>query len=185
MKNTKFFRKQRYSFGRVNVHIRMRIKKKKQKKKCIKDTCLEVVVVVPNRPTTQNEEEGSLVDCFIHPQKQYSIKRHVHDFYARPKLYLYFRKNFVFFIKKSMPIQQSKCAEETWKTYGIGFFNSFFKKIKQEINKNSQTGEREYKKQDLLKGFGNKQQLISAQVCLLYTSPSPRDLSTSRMPSSA
>ena len=25
----------------------------------------------------------------------------------------------------------------------------------------------------------------NAQVCLLYTSPSPRDLSTSRMPSSA
>ena len=26
---------------------------------------------------------------------------------------------------------------------------------------------------------------ISANICLLYTSPSPRDLSTSRMPSSA
>ena len=35
----------------------------------------------------------------------------------------------------------------------------------------------------------NKQQLFSESVaviiCLLYTSPSPRDLSTSRMPSSA
>ena len=26
---------------------------------------------------------------------------------------------------------------------------------------------------------------LNAQICLLYTSPSPRDLSTSRMPSSA
>ena len=28
-------------------------------------------------------------------------------------------------------------------------------------------------------------QLMNIEVCLLYTSPSPRDLSTSRMPSSA
>ena len=28
-------------------------------------------------------------------------------------------------------------------------------------------------------------QVIDADACLLYTSPSPRDLSTSRMPSSA
>ena len=31
-------------------------------------------------------------------------------------------------------------------------------------------------------GFGK---LASVKICLLYTSPSPRDLSTSRMPSSA
>ena len=30
-----------------------------------------------------------------------------------------------------------------------------------------------------------KKQLLRIQACLLYTSPSPRDLSTSRMPSSA
>ena len=30
-----------------------------------------------------------------------------------------------------------------------------------------------------------KKVMISGRVCLLYTSPSPRDLSTSRMPSSA
>ena len=29
------------------------------------------------------------------------------------------------------------------------------------------------------------QQLLQLETCLLYTSPSPRDLSTSRMPSSA
>ena len=31
----------------------------------------------------------------------------------------------------------------------------------------------------------NRRQELQAQSCLLYTSPSPRDLSTSRMPSSA
>ena len=37
------------------------------------------------------------------------------------------------------------------------------------------------------KGFkgSRKSTPYAAQVCLLYTSPSPRDLSTSRMPSSA
>ena len=33
--------------------------------------------------------------------------------------------------------------------------------------------------------FGFKINQIGVNVCLLYTSPSPRDLSTSRMPSSA
>eukprot|EP00831_Metopus_contortus_P072773 TRINITY_DN6638_c0_g1_i12.p1 TRINITY_DN6638_c0_g1~~TRINITY_DN6638_c0_g1_i12.p1 ORF type:complete len:132 (-),score=15.86 TRINITY_DN6638_c0_g1_i12:33-428(-) len=33
--------------------------------------------------------------------------------------------------------------------------------------------------------FGQSQSLSHNKVCLLYTSPSPRDLSTSRMPSSA
>ena len=33
--------------------------------------------------------------------------------------------------------------------------------------------------------FEPKKRLDRAMVCLLYTSPSPRDLSTSRMPSSA
>ena len=31
----------------------------------------------------------------------------------------------------------------------------------------------------------NEKELVLSEVCLLYTSPSPRDLSTSRMPSSA
>ena len=30
-----------------------------------------------------------------------------------------------------------------------------------------------------------RQDLLTSNICLLYTSPSPRDLSTSRMPSSA
>ena len=33
--------------------------------------------------------------------------------------------------------------------------------------------------------FPEKMQFAKGQACLLYTSPSPRDLSTSRMPSSA
>ena len=32
---------------------------------------------------------------------------------------------------------------------------------------------------------GNIEAVVQALICLLYTSPSPRDLSTSRMPSSA
>ena len=37
------------------------------------------------------------------------------------------------------------------------------------------------------RGFNNKFALVvgTVNICLLYTSPSPRDLSTSRMPSSA
>ena len=34
-------------------------------------------------------------------------------------------------------------------------------------------------------GIINEQEVIQKALCLLYTSPSPRDLSTSRMPSSA
>ena len=34
-------------------------------------------------------------------------------------------------------------------------------------------------------GTGDKVEALMRQTCLLYTSPSPRDLSTSRMPSSA
>ena len=33
--------------------------------------------------------------------------------------------------------------------------------------------------------YGSKDFLVLTYTCLLYTSPSPRDLSTSRMPSSA
>ena len=33
--------------------------------------------------------------------------------------------------------------------------------------------------------FDDNQNILSSNTCLLYTSPSPRDLSTSRMPSSA
>ena len=39
--------------------------------------------------------------------------------------------------------------------------------------------------QTLVAGFGNYDPPRLRKDCLLYTSPSPRDLSTSRMPSSA
>ena len=38
---------------------------------------------------------------------------------------------------------------------------------------------------DALDQFNRVAELINLDDCLLYTSPSPRDLSTSRMPSSA
>ena len=39
----------------------------------------------------------------------------------------------------------------------------------------------------ILEKYGNEKELdiLGFSICLLYTSPSPRDLSTSRMPSSA
>ena len=38
---------------------------------------------------------------------------------------------------------------------------------------------------DILEAGGTAVEAMVAAACLLYTSPSPRDLSTSRMPSSA
>ena len=38
---------------------------------------------------------------------------------------------------------------------------------------------------ELLRGVRLHRRELDAKLCLLYTSPSPRDLSTSRMPSSA
>ena len=55
------------------------------------------------------------------------------------------------------------------KPYVLRYWESEFPSLKPAKNK---AGNRTYKKQAI-------------QVCLLYTSPSPRDLSTSRMPSSA
>ena len=47
----------------------------------------------------------------------------------------------------------------------------------------SLTKDEEKRRQDIAKKQNNKRKRLSP--CLLYTSPSPRDLSTSRMPSSA
>ena len=47
-------------------------------------------------------------------------------------------------------------------------------------------GYEDLEKAKIIKGnFNSKDFLTRYAVCLLYTSPSPRDLSTSRMPSSA
>ena len=54
--------------------------------------------------------------------------------------------------------------------------------IMKEIEENEQAGKEAYSGYDMVdKPFHYNQ----AGICLLYTSPSPRDLSTSRMPSSA
>ena len=42
-----------------------------------------------------------------------------------------------------------------------------------------------YKEEKSLQNFSNMDDFVKSYFCLLYTSPSPRDLSTSRMPSSA
>ena len=52
------------------------------------------------------------------------------------------------------------------------------------IHYNSSKTKAEKLKRELIKNH-TKVFLIKGDLCLLYTSPSPRDLSTSRMPSSA
>ena len=62
----------------------------------------------------------------------------------------------------------------------------------QEVPCNPKTGDLEKRMKTIVKGLQGSSLLESIRetfsdekVCLLYTSPSPRDLSTSRMPSSA
>ena len=50
--------------------------------------------------------------------------------------------------------------------------------LKKELNKMCAS-------RDQLVGELDKMKMLMMDTCLLYTSPSPRDLSTSRMPSSA
>ena len=51
---------------------------------------------------------------------------------------------------------------------------------------NDPSGDRDFKNAPVQSLFERQLQLSAVRyVCLLYTSPSPRDLSTSRMPSSA
>ena len=68
------------------------------------------------------------------------------------------------------------------------------KKILAQINRSSQRSKLINKTKEFIKSLdldstetiiGNRQIYTSSMGCLLYTSPSPRDLSTSRMPSSA
>ena len=68
-------------------------------------------------------------------------------------------------------------------------FNSEFKKLSQKttrIQRNvTERKERSAKLKSTSSSFGRSVDNVKSKVCLLYTSPSPRDLSTSRMPSSA
>ena len=57
--------------------------------------------------------------------------------------------------------------------------------IVSEINRRAGTGEFTELDAETAALFALADQLWQASGCLLYTSPSPRDLSTSRMPSSA
>ena len=61
----------------------------------------------------------------------------------------------------------------------------FFSRIKKRIEENS-GDEKSFKFQEQLEKLKFDENTVDLfQHCLLYTSPSPRDLSTSRMPSSA
>ena len=64
---------------------------------------------------------------------------------------------------------------------------AFCKKVGQTIKRLSDVKQEVLIRQlnPLLRGFANYYRGVVSKGCLLYTSPSPRDLSTSRMPSSA
>ena len=69
---------------------------------------------------------------------------------------------------------------------GFTSFNSFFNTL--VVNAiQTHDGKRTVKKPDVFNdsNISFKEKLFQYSDCLLYTSPSPRDLSTSRMPSSA
>ena len=66
--------------------------------------------------------------------------------------------------------------------HGIGLKQSYYKDIDKRINIRAVESESRYHK---LIGGSGQSTLALTGFCLLYTSPSPRDLSTSRMPSSA
>ena len=78
-------------------------------------------------------------------------------------------------------------------TLQIKYYNTYIlKKINQTWNSSTGTMDRTnaqydwYVEESRIKGdFNGKFSGIAPRACLLYTSPSPRDLSTSRMPSSA
>ena len=78
-----------------------------------------------------------------------------------------------------LPVINEYCVKQAIKT-GIG--------LKAEINKRSVFDRKNYFYADLPQGYQISQfkyPIVGEGTCLLYTSPSPRDLSTSRMPSSA
>ena len=72
-------------------------------------------------------------------------------------------------------------SEELKPTNGKKLSDSVAQLIKEEIITNRiPPGERLFDEKDFLKTYK-----VSKGTCLLYTSPSPRDISGSRMPSSA
>ena len=55
----------------------------------------------------------------------------------------------------------------------------------ESVNSQLQSIEQELASPEVWQDQDKVKQLAQSKACLLYTSPSPRDLSTSRMPSSA
>ena len=81
------------------------------------------------------------------------------------------------FIFKDKPINRFNIVENTHDNNQTNKLE-LLEKLKQQINSIENCNLKE-NSQNLVLGDGN------INSCLLYTSPSPRDLSTSRMPSSA
>ena len=86
-------------------------------------------------------------------------------------------------------LTKAEMAEQLFEDLGLNkreakeIVEAFFEEIRQSLENNEQVK---------LSGFGNfdlrdkrSRPGRNPKTCLLYTSPSPRDLSTSRMPSSA
>ena len=55
----------------------------------------------------------------------------------------------------------------------------------ENIDKALKRFKRKFDKTGVMRSLRDRKQFVKPSICLLYTSPSPRDLSTSRMPSSA
>eukprot|EP00831_Metopus_contortus_P009773 TRINITY_DN13774_c0_g1_i2.p1 TRINITY_DN13774_c0_g1~~TRINITY_DN13774_c0_g1_i2.p1 ORF type:complete len:199 (-),score=41.23 TRINITY_DN13774_c0_g1_i2:80-676(-) len=66
-----------------------------------------------------------------------------------------------------------------------GMFDEIDKELREENTKLNNLREKCKMLEKIIKAKDSTIQSLSLKVCLLYTSPSPRDLSTSRMPSSA
>ena len=75
---------------------------------------------------------------------------------------------------KNLSTSGSANVDNTWTVDGALYGNGDYKV---SMNKSVNSSEHIYHAFSGVTGYGH--------ICLLYTSPSPRDLSTSRMPSSA
>ena len=72
-----------------------------------------------------------------------------------------------------------------WIKSGLANKAQYLKKYKDSIKNNNAFWKKEGKRITWIKPYKKIKDVKYSKDCLLYTSPSPRDLSTSRMPSSA
>ena len=63
--------------------------------------------------------------------------------------------------------------------------HGLFRSHELELGRDADTGGQTLYVLELVRSLAQRAEVEQVDVCLLYTSPSPRDLSTSRMPSSA